>query len=300
MEVATEVRQRLSQLETAVAVLPDGEDAKTLEQLGRLYTALRDHNVTRRDTLVAVGGGTVTDIGGFAAATYLRGIEAVYIPTTLLGAVDAAIGGKTGINIEGKNLAGTFTQPARVVIDVDVLEELPLDLRIQGMAEVIKTGLVGDPDLVALLEQDGLDAPTQSVVEMAVAVKQAVVDVDFRENGLRRVLNYGHTIGHAIEVAAGVSHGEAIAVGMQAAGLIAERLTGFVELPRQKAIIEKLRLPTQIAADAGEVSRLVGYDKKRDDGGIKMVLLESIGAPVVLPVGDDLLEKAIAAVVGPG
>ncbi|MGI9647677.1 MAG: 3-dehydroquinate synthase [Acidimicrobiia bacterium] len=281
-----------------LVVVPDGEAAKTIEAAGELYTRLNRLGLARGDTVVAVGGGAVTDVGGFVAATYLRGIEAVYCPTTLLGAVDAAIGGKTGVNVGGKNLVGVFSQPARIVVDIDVLDQLPIHLRRQGMAEALKTGLVGDPDLVDLLERDGLDADTGEVVERAVAVKTDVVAEDYRESGRRAILNYGHTIGHAVEVVTGVSHGEAVAIGMMAAGAVSADQTGFTGQNRQRTIIERLGLPTSAVFDRGPARQLVDLDKKRDTSGLRMVLLEAVGRPVVQPVDDEMIDLALSAISG--
>ncbi|MBT8247274.1 MAG: 3-dehydroquinate synthase [Acidimicrobiia bacterium] len=302
MGMARPLGERLAATGLAVEViaLPDGEAAKTLEVAQDVYLALNRMGMTRHDSLVAVGGGSVTDLGGFVAATYLRGIEAVYCPTTLLGAVDAAIGGKTGVNVGGKNLVGVFAHPTRIVIDLEVLAALPAPLMRQGMAEVLKAGLVGDLELVALLERDGLTADLEAVVGRAVDVKVAVVRDDFREAGRRAILNYGHTIGHAVEVSAGLSHGEAVAIGMVAAGAVSEELTGFAASDRQTSIIEKLGLPTSAPAlDRDEAKRLVGLDKKRDSTGVRMVLLEAIGHPVVKPVDDATIDLALDAVTAP-
>ena len=302
LEIARRLEDQLGAtgLATTVIELPDGEAAKTLDVAGTTYLELNRLGMTRHDSLVAVGGGAVTDLGGFVAATYLRGIEAVYCPTTLLGAVDAGIGGKTGVNVGGKNLIGVFAHPARIVIDLDVLEALPDHLLRQGMAEALKAGLIGDPELVTMLERDGLAADLDGVVTRAVAVKVGVVREDFREGGRRAVLNYGHTIGHAVEVSASMSHGEAVAVGMVAAGAVSTVLTGFTEAGRQKAIIEHLGLPTGVPAiDRDEVKRLINLDKKRDSTGIRKVLLEAIGRPVVQTVDPATIDQALDAITAP-
>ena len=278
--------------------VPDGEDAKSIEVAAEVYRRLNRMGMTRADTVLAVGGGAVTDLAGFVAATYLRGVEVVYCPTTLLGAVDAAIGGKTGINLDGKNLVGVFRQPARVVIDIEILAALPIELLRQGMAEALKVGLIADPDLVDLLERHGCDADLTVVVERAVRVKLAIVGEDFTESGRRAVLNYGHTIGHAVEVAAGVSHGEAVAIGMVAAGAVAAHLVGFAGAGRQRAIIERLGLPTTAEFDRAQARALVGLDKKRDLSGVRMVLLEEIGRPVVIAVPEEAVELGLAAAAG--
>ncbi len=172
-------------LAAELRVLPDGEAAKTLAVAEGVYEWLAGLGLTRADTVLGVGGGSLTDLAGFVAATFLRGVEAVYVPTTLVGAVDAAIGGKTGVNLGAKNLVGAFQHPARVVIDADLLDALPLGLRRDGAAEALKAGLIGDPDLVGLYERDGLEADPAEVVRRAVAVKAAVVGRDFREEGER-------------------------------------------------------------------------------------------------------------------
>jgi 3-dehydroquinate synthase len=278
-------------------VLPDREDAKTLAIAGTAYEWLATMGINRHDTVVAVGGGSVTDLAGFVAATYLRGIEAVHVPTTLLGAVDAAIGGKTGVNLGGKNLVGAFHHPTRVVIDLDLLDRLPAELKREGMAEALKAGLIADPALFDHLAEAGLDADLEFVVPRAVKVKANVVGEDFRESGIREILNYGHTIGHAVEIAAGLSHGHAIAIGMVAAGRIAKETLGFEESDKQDGAIARLGLPVHAAGLArGGVLSILAQDKKRDRGGMRMVLLRSIGDPVVLPVDGRSIDQGLEAI----
>jgi len=280
-----------------VRVLPDGEAAKDLAVIADLYGWLVGMGATRSDTLVAFGGGSLSDAAGFAAATYLRGIEAVYVTTTLLGAVDAAIGGKTGVNFGAKNLIGSFRHPARVVIDVDVLDRLPDTVKRGGMSEALKAGLIGDEALVELLERDRLGADLEEVVGRAVAVKAAVVGRDFEEQGERIHLNYGHTVGHGVEVAAGIGHGEAVAVGMVAAGRASALEVGFDGEDRQREAIAGLGLP--VAAPGlrrDEVLSLLAADKKRDAAGLRMVLLKRIGVPTVGYVGSATVEAALTAV----
>jgi 3-dehydroquinate synthase len=278
-------------------VLPDGEAAKDLAVAADLYRWLADVGVGRRDLLVGVGGGTVTDVAGFAAATWLRGIEVVHVPTTLLGAVDAAVGGKTGVNLDGKNLVGAFHHPSRVVIDIDVLDALPAALRRDGLAEALKTGLIGDRHLVEVLEAGGERADLAEVVRRSVAVKAAVVERDFREAGEREILNYGHTIGHAIEVATGIRHGEAVAIGMVAAGRASALLAGFTEEDRQRDLVAGLGLPTTAAGAPRErIVELAALDKKRGRSGLRMVLLAAVGEPRVLPVDSATVDAALQAI----
>jgi 3-dehydroquinate synthase len=284
-------------LAAEVRVVPDGEAAKTVAVAEGVYAWLAGLRLTRDDTVLGVGGGALTDLAGFVAATFLRGVESVYVPTTLLGAVDAAIGGKTGLNLGAKNLVGAFHHPARVVIDADLLDALPPALRREGSSEALKAGLVGDPALVALFERDGLDADLAEVVLRAVRVKAEVVGRDFREQGERAHLNYGHTIGHAIEVAAALAHGEAVAVGMVAAGRAAALAVGFAEETRQREVIGRLGLPVS-APGAGreEALALLELDKKRDAAGLRMVLLEGVGRPRLEHVGIATVRAALAAV----
>lgn len=284
-------------LATDVVELPDGEAAKTIAVVDDTYRELNRMALAREDTVVGIGGGALTDVAGFIAATYLRGVEAVYVTTTLLGAVDAAIGGKTAINVDGKNLAGAFAHPSRVVIDLDVLEQLPPELIRQGSAEAMKTGMIADSDLVALYAEHGIEAPLAEVVDRAVAVKTAVVSDDFRESGTRAFLNYGHTVGHAIETEAGIPHGDAVAVGMVAAAAVSEAELGFTGATEQRTLIERLALPTTApAVDVRRVRSLIELDKKRDEGGVRMVLLEDVGRPVVVNVDDATVRFALAAV----
>ena len=278
-----------------VRILPDREEAKTLETAAGVYEWLIGLGLGRDDTLLAVGGGALTDLAGFVAATYLRGIEAVYCPTTLVAAVDAAIGGKTGLNLGGKNLVGVFRHPARVVVDTDLLADLPGPLMREGLAEALKAGLVGDPGLVALFEAAGLQAPLEEVVRRAVAVKTRIVEEDFEErSGTRAFLNYGHTIGHALEVAARIPHGEAVAVGMVAAGEASTLVLGFDGAGRQRRVIERLGLPVRLTgADPARVRALLDLDKKRDAAGLRMVLLRAIGDPVLVHVDSPTVDAAL-------
>jgi 3-dehydroquinate synthase len=280
-----------------VRVLPDGEAAKDLAVAAHGYRWLAELGLGRWDVVVGVGGGSVTDLAGFVAATWMRGVEAIHVPTTLLGAVDAAVGGKTGVDLDGKNLVGAFHHPSRVIVDVEVLEGLPADLRREGLAEALKCGLIADRGLLELLEQRGEEADLAEVVRRAVAVKAAVVERDFREAGERAILNYGHTIGHAVEVAAGLRHGPAVAIGMVAAGRASALVLGFAEEARQRAAITGLGLPVAAPpTDAALVRRLVTLDKKRAGGEVRMVLLAGIADPRLLSVGAATVDAALAAI----
>jgi len=282
---------------THVLELPDAEAAKKLSVVEEVYGWLNSVGFTRGDLIVGVGGGALTDVAGFVAGTYLRGVEVVYLPTTLLGAVDASIGGKTGVNVGGKNLAGLFRHPRRVIVDLAILEDLPEGLLVAGSAEVLKAGLIGDPKIVAAYEDNGPDAALEQVVPPAISVKVRAVTEDFREQGTRAFLNYGHTIGHAIEITAAIPHGHAVAIGMVAAGRIAEELVGFDAAPRQLEIIRRIGLPVVApTVDRSDVETLMARDKKRDAAGLRMVLLEEIGKPVLRHVSTDLLHAGLDAI----
>ena len=277
--------------------VPDGEAAKSLGTVESTVVALNDAGMTRGDLIVAVGGGSTTDLAGFVAATYLRGVGVHYVTTTLLGAVDAAIGGKTGVNVRGKNLVGAFRHPDRVVIDIGLLEGLPEDMRREGSAEALKAGFVGDPALVDLFEREGLGADLEVVVRRALSVKARIVDRDFEEAGVRAVLNYGHTIGHAVEVAAPMSHGAAVAVGMVAAARASTLVVGFAHEERHNAVIARLGLPVVAPpVDPLRIDALMSVDKKRDRAGLRMVLLGDVGSPEVTGVSTATVRAALEAV----
>ena len=275
-----------------VVELPDGEEHKTLATLERLYGALLEAGIERRSPVVALGGGVIGDLSGFAAATLLRGVPIVQVPTTLLAQVDAAIGGKTGVNHRtGKNLIGAFHQPRAVLADVDVLRTLPRREYVAGLAEVVKYGVIGDAALFADLER-GLDRLLQLDDELLVPViaaccrqKAAVVAADEREeSGARAVLNFGHTVGHAVESLTEYRrflHGEAVAIGMVAAARVSRRL-GILDVAcegRIVALLERLGLPTAFPADFAReaVALAVEADKKASGRKIKFVCLETLG-----------------------
>jgi 3-dehydroquinate synthase len=281
--------------------VPSGEAAKRLAVIEDLYRRLAAIPAHRPDPVVALGGGATTDAAGFAAATWMRGVPLVSVPTTLLGMVDAAIGGKTAVDLEaGKNLVGAFHQPSVVVADLDALATLPAAELRSGMAEVIKAGLIADPALAAAcLERAGaavggdLDA-LFPLVEAAIRVKAEVVAADERESGRRAVLNYGHTLGHALERLAGyrgLRHGEAVALGMVFAARVAEAIglarpglvAGHVELLRAAG------LPVdEVELDPDEVLEAMALDKKHGGGGggLRLVLLRAPGAPELVPAPD--------------
>lgn len=298
-DIALEVAGRLGGegLICEVIGLPDREEAKTLDVAASVYEALARFSLSRDDTIVGVGGGSVTDLAGYVAGTWLRGVEVLHVPTTLLGAIDASIGGKTGVNVGGKNLVGVFWHPSRVVVDVDRLERLPSYLVREGMAEAYKNGLIGDRSLADLISDSGLETPLESVVERAIAVKARVVDQDVRESGVRAHLNFGHTIGHAIEFASSLSHGASVSLGMIAAVRISEKLSGFPAADAVTAALAGMGLPIEVKGlELARVLDLLGHDKKRDAGGVRMVLLRDIEQPYLTHVDPADLELGLTAI----
>lgn len=277
--------------DVCVASIPAGERSKSLAMTARLYRELAAAGLDRHGAVLALGGGVIGDLAGFAAATWLRGIDVVQIPTTLLAMVDSAIGGKTGVNLPiGKNLVGAFHQPRAVLVDPDVLTSLPpRDVR-SGMAEVIKYGVIQDAALFSFLEAEmprclvlERDA-TARVIADSAACKARVVSEDEHEGGVRAILNYGHTAGHAIEKAAGyrrLRHGEAIGVGMCVAARIGNELgiTPMATVDRIEALVGAarlpLRIPTGISLDT--LTHAMVLDKKAKGGTVKWVIAEQIG-----------------------
>ncbi len=280
-----------SGFEVIAVLIPDGEEHKSLESLATIYDRLVDARFERKSSVLALGGGVVGDLAGFAAATYMRGVPYLQVPTTLLAQVDSSVGGKTAVNHPGgKNLIGAFYQPRLVLIDVDVLSTLPHRELVAGFAEVIKYGIIEDADLFDLLEEkiDRLAAMDRElliqVIAKCCAIKARVVERDEREDDYRAVLNFGHTLGHALEAATGFKqflHGEAVGVGMAKAAAISAR-HGFCDRPgleRIRGLIEKAGLPAELPKNVSRASLLQGMevDKKSTDGKIKFVMCAGIG-----------------------
>jgi 3-dehydroquinate synthase len=283
-------------IETASITLPKGDASKSLEQASRVYDWLASHKAERRDAIIGLGGGMVNDFSGFIAGTYLRGMPVVQAPTSLLAMVDASIGGKTAVNHAGaKNIVGLFNQPRAVVADVATLKTLPRRALVEGMGEVIKHALIRDAELLDLIEArlDDLMALepelTTQVIARNMAIKGAVVSEDERETGgVRELLNYGHTLGHAFESAGGYEallHGEAVGAGMVAAAAIGERIgvTPSTLVVRQNALIERAGLPMRPpkGIDRDRIRAALKMDKKIVAGGQRWVLLEDVARPIV-------------------
>jgi 3-dehydroquinate synthase len=289
--------------------VPDGEAAKEIGVAARLWSELAAAGVGRTDAVVALGGGAVTDLAGFVAATWLRGVRIVLMPTTLLGMTDAAVGGKTGINTaDGKNLVGTFTPPAGVLADVTTLATLPAADYVSGLAEVIKAGFIADPPILDLVTADpGAAAKPggpheQELIERAIAMKAGVVSADLREAGRREILNYGHTLGHAIERAEdyGIRHGEAVSVGMCFAAALG-RLSGRLDAAtaaRHGEILSAVGLPTRYQGAGWPALRAaMAVDKKSRAARLRFVVLDGLAQPGILAdPAEELLEQAFKEV----
>lgn len=283
------------------AEIPDAEEGKHIQVAAFCWQVLGQNDFTRSDAVVAVGGGAVTDLAGFVAATWLRGVKVIHMPTSLLGMVDASVGGKTGINTaEGKNLVGAFHPPAAVLADLDTLSTLPRNELISGMAEVIKCGFIADPAILDLVEKDPAavtdpqSAVLRELIERAIAVKAEVVSEDLKETGRREILNYGHTLGHAIELVERYSwrHGAAVSVGMMFAAELARSVGRLsdADADRHRSILETLGLPVTYRRDRWQ-GLLDGMrrDKKSRGDLLRFVVLDGVGRPGILDVPDTSL-----------
>ncbi len=292
-------------------IVPDGEEYKNLLWVERILTSMLEKRLDRRSVLVALGGGVIGDMAGFAASLYMRGIRFVQVPTTLLAQVDSSVGGKTGVNHPlGKNMIGAFWQPSLVWIDVETLGTLPKREFLAGVAEVIKYGVIWDEDFFDYLgkEKDGLMALDSGalayVIRRSCEIKAEVVSRDEREGGLRAILNYGHTIGHAIETVTGYTrylHGEGVAMGMYLEALLAERM-GIMAAggaAKVKALVDSYGLPSGLfkGADALSMVDAMGLDKKAVAGSIHCVLPEQIGR---VRVNEPVERDELLALLRPG
>ncbi|HBB38940.1 MAG TPA: 3-dehydroquinate synthase [Candidatus Aquiluna sp.] len=296
-------------IQTYMAEVPAAEDAKRVEVAAFCWQIMGQGEFNRNDAVIGLGGGSTTDLAGFVAATWLRGIRSVLIPTTLLGMVDAAIGGKTGINTsEGKNLVGAFHLPDSVVIDLDTLSSLPRNELLAGMAEVVKYGFIAAPEILEIIESDqSATDPTSEAFERlireSVRIKTDVTSRDFKESGDREFLNYGHTLGHAIEHAERYKwrHGAAISIGMAFAAELS-MLSGKLseaEVSRHRSIFESLGLPITYRADRWpQLLDTMQRDKKPRGGALRFVVLDRIGKPSILSAPTpELLFTAFQSIV---
>lgn len=300
------LRQTLERagVEVIPVILPDGEDFKTWETLNLIFDALLQHRCERNTTLIALGGGVIGDMVGFAAACYQRGAPFIQIPTTLLAQVDSSVGGKTAINHPlGKNMIGAFYQPRAVIADMDLLDTLPARELSAGLAEVIKYGLLGNAEFIGWLEQHIAALRNKDktalahAVQTSCAMKAEIVSQDEKEQGVRALLNLGHTFGHAIEAGLGFGtwlHGEAVGAGMLLAAE-ASRLIGNLtesDVQRVRHLLELAGLPT-ISPDLGVETwlELMSHDKKVSGGEIRFVLLQSLGQAYVAPLPQQILHE---------
>lgn len=287
--------------------VPQGETSKSLEWAQKIYHVMMDCGLDRNSFVIALGGGVVGDLAGFIAGTYMRGIDFVQVPTTLLAQVDASVGGKTGVNLSsGKNLVGVFHQPRLVIADVNTLQRLPQDEFISGMAEVIKYGIIKDRELFEYLESHSDQILKRDlkalewIVQRSCAVKAWVISQDERESGIRAILNYGHTVGHALETAThylGYRHGQAISIGMVCAGWISQQ-KGFlsdVDFKRQVAILKRYGLPIFYKAPGyRKVYPYLWADKKKRQRTLTFILSKGIGEVMISrDVSEELMKEAL-------
>lgn len=312
-QTAEAIRSRLADkgVDAHRIEIPDAEAGKDLPVVGFLWEVFGRIGIDRKDAVVSLGGGAATDVAGFAAATWLRGVDVVHIPTTLLGMVDAAVGGKTGINTDaGKNLVGAFHQPLAVLVDLATLETLPHNELVAGMAEVVKAGFIADPVILDLIEADPRAAvdPTGDVlpelVRRSIAVKAKVVAADEKESELREILNYGHTLAHAIERRERYEwrHGAAVSVGLVFAAELG-RLAGRLDdatARRHRTVLSALGLPVSYDADAlPQLLEFMAQDKKSRAGVLRFVVLDGLAKPGRLAGPDpSLLAAAYAGLSG--
>ena len=258
--------------ESVICTVEMGENSKSLSVFGHLLQTMLDHNFSRKDCVVAVGGGVVGDLSGFAASAYMRGIDFYNIPTTLLSQIDSSIGGKTAINFGGmKNIAGAFYQPKKVLIDPDLLKTLPQRQIANGLAEAVKMSLTSDKVLFELFETQDIEPNLEEIIIRSLKIKQAVVEQDEKEAGLRKILNFGHTIGHGIESCSDLYHGECVALGMIP-------MCGDELRPRLVAVLKKCGLYQVLSWDWEKITEAAFHDKKADGGSVTVTLVKEPGS----------------------
>ncbi|MBQ3792302.1 MAG: 3-dehydroquinate synthase [Clostridia bacterium] len=286
-------------------VFQEGEKSKNPEEYLRLVSFLAENRLGREDRIIAFGGGVTGDLAGFAAATYLRGIEWIQIPTSLLAMIDSSVGGKTGVDLpEGKNLLGAFHQPSLVLTDPDLLDTLDEKTFSDGMAEAVKYGMISSEELFSLVENGITRENLPDLIARCVSIKVGIVAEDEKEQGIRSVLNFGHTVGHAIEKCSGysVSHGQAVGLGMLivSAGCAKTDASGDPVTSRLKEVLRRYALPVSCSFNAEDLFRAVLSDKKRSGDELKLIVPERIGhcVPVLMPLESfrEILEKGMASV----
>ena len=285
--------------ETSRFVFPAGEENKKMETIMSMYMALAQSGFTRTDLIVTLGGGVTGDMGGFAAATFLRGMDFIQVPTSLVAQADASIGGKTGVELPfGKNLVGAFHQPIAVISDPTALSTLPNHFFNDGLGEVIKHGCIADPELFASLEQGAALDNMEQVVARSVSIKRDFVEADTRDTGRRMILNFGHTCGHALEKLhqfRELSHGEAVGIGMVLACQAGERLgiTRSGTGKRIAQVLERYGLPTSTQFRTDEIVESTALDKKSDGDTLRFIFIKEIGESVISPITREELRRAL-------
>lgn len=273
-----------------IFTVTEGEGAKSLSTLGAVLEEMLKFGMSRKDCVVAVGGGVVGDLSGFAASVYMRGVDFYNVPTTLLSQVDSSIGGKTAINLGGiKNSIGSFYQPRHVLIDTDTLKTLSKRLLSEGLAEVIKMALTSDEELFKAIEESGIDENIEAIIFRALLIKKTVVEIDEKESGLRKILNFGHTLGHGIEALSkdiDLYHGECVALGIlpMCAPHIRKRVA---------ALLNKVGLPTEFSGDIDAAIGLISHDKKANGDRVDAVFVDEIGKYRIENISISELSKII-------
>lgn len=292
-----ETLQRQFSLPVTHTVIPAGEEHKRLSIVETIYHDLLQNSMTRKDLIIALGGGVVGDITGFAAATFLRGVSLCQIPTTLLAQVDSSVGGKTGVDLpEGKNLVGAFYQPRLVLIDPAVLRTLPDSTFADGMAEVIKYGYIANKAILNLVARPNYKSEIEKIIYECVKIKRDVVAIDEHDTGLRMILNFGHTIGHAAEKLGhyvDLTHGQAVAIGMVAAMRLSALLGNDDLTASLIALLEQLGLPTALCYDREEIFTAMLSDKKKFGGTVNFILVREPGRAEITPIDTETLHNYI-------
>ena len=278
---------------SVICTVETGEGSKSLTVFGQLLQTMLEHDFSRKDCVVAVGGGVVGDLSGFAASAYMRGIDFYNIPTTLLSQIDSSIGGKTAINLGGvKNIVGAFYQPKKVLIDPDLLKTLPPRQIANGMAEAIKMSLTSDKELFELFETQDIESNLEEIILRSLNIKKAVVEQDEKEAGLRKILNFGHTVGHGIESTSELYHGEAVALGMLP--MCSETLR-----PRVIKVLKKCNLYRELQYDWDRITQAAFHDKKADGGSVTVTLVQEPGTYELKTMDClDVMEQARACLEG--
>ena len=257
-----------------IVTVPQGEDSKSIATFSAILSRMLKEGFSRKDAVVAVGGGVVGDLSGFVAASYMRGVDFYNIPTTVLSQVDSSIGGKTAVNLDGiKNIVGAFYQPKKVLVDLDLLATLDDRLVSEGLAEALKMGLTSDAELFELFDKRNINKNMDEIITRSLLIKKNVVEQDEKEQGLRKILNFGHTIGHGIESYEerhGLYHGECVAIGM--IPMVSDELR-----PRLIRILESLRLPTAVDLSADEIFEAMTHDKKGEGDNVTVITVPAPG-----------------------